>query len=111
MALADRRLAGGCGVSGLRREGLVSFGATIAEKLPDPPDFFNHFEIEVGNHHFVLVATALGDDLAARVAEVTLAVELTDVPRLLPAHTIHPPHDIAIRDPIPALLQFPHIFG
>ena len=64
-------------------ERLVRLGPAVAEELPGVAHFADLVEVEVGDDELVLVARRLGDDLAARVAEVALAVELADVPRLL----------------------------
>src|SRR6202795_1857604 len=63
------------GSPGLRRQRLVGLGAAGAEKLPDLPFFPNHGEVEVGGQGLVFITARLRDDLAARIAEITLAVK------------------------------------
>src|SRR5579864_3565950 len=72
----------GQGPSRLLRQRFVGFGAAVAEELPGLSNFSNHFEVEIGYQDFVFVAAGLGDDLAAGIAEIALAVKLADVPRL-----------------------------
>ena len=57
LAAASRLLASdriplsvsGQGSSCLGRQGIVGFGAAVAEKLPDLPYFRNHVEVEIGD--------------------------------------------------------------
>src|SRR5467141_1601712 len=100
----------GRGLPGLRRQGAVGFRTAVAIKLPDLPHFLDHVEIEIGDQHFVFVAASLGEDLAARIAEVTLAVKLTDIPRLFPSHAIDRAYKVAVRRGVGGLLEFPQIF-
>src|SRR5258708_37038763 len=97
-------------MSGLRRQGAVGFRTPVAIKLPDPPYFLDHVEIEIGDQHFVFVAAGLGEDLAARIAEITLAVKLADVPRFFPSHAIDRTDERAVRRGVCGLLEFPQIF-
>ena len=53
---------------------------------------------------------AVGEDLAARIAEVALAVELADPPRLFPAGAIDRADEIAVGDGVGRLLQLPEVF-
>src|SRR5215472_13598684 len=57
-------------------QGPITFWPSIAEKLPGVAHLCNHIEVEIGHHDFVLVAAGLSDDLAARRAEIALAVKL-----------------------------------
>src|ERR1700722_11010793 len=97
--------------SSLLGQGLISFGAAVAEKLPGLPHFRNHVEIKIGSQYLVFITAGLSENLAARIAEVTLAVKLADVPRLFRTHTIDCTHEIAIGYRVRGLLQFPQIFG
>ena len=56
-------------------------------ELPDVAHLANLVEVELGGDQLRLVARRLRHELPARVAEVTLAVELADVPRLLRSPT------------------------
>src|SRR5438094_4247080 len=75
----------------------VGLRSAIAEELPHPPDFSDHVEIEIGDHHFVFVPACLGNDFPARIAEVAFAIKFTDVPGLLFANPIDRADKIAIR--------------
>src|SRR5262245_46938495 len=56
------------------------------------------------------VAGSGGQDLAARVAEVPLPVELADGPRVFPTGTVDGPHEIAVGDGVCGLFQLPKVF-
>src|SRR5713101_255968 len=81
---------------GLCRQRAVGFRTPVAIKLPDLPYFLDHIEIEVGDQHFVFVAAGLGEDLAAWIAEVTLAAKLSNVPRLFPSHAIDRAYEVSV---------------
>src|SRR5947209_15790853 len=87
----------------------VGLRSAIAEELPHPPDFSDHVEIEIGDHHFVFVPACLGNDFPARIAEVAFAIKFTDVPGLLFANPIDRADKIAIRHRMRGLLQLPEI--
>ena len=70
----------------------------------------NHVQIKVGDHRFVLIAAGLRDDLAARIAEIALAVKFADAPRLLRAYAVDGADEIAIRYCMRRLLELPQIF-
>src|ERR1700682_709496 len=93
----NRLLVRGRRLPRLRRQRAVGFRTPVAIKLPDLPYFLDHVEIEIGDQHFVFIAAGLGEDLAARIAEVTLSVKLSDVPRLFPTNTIDRTHEVSIR--------------
>src|SRR5262252_7945830 len=89
----DSRLRGNDGTRRLRQtlgtsDAGVGLGAAVAEELPGVADVGDEVEVEVRDEHFVFVARGLGDDLAARVAEIGLTVELADVPRGFCANAI-----------------------
>ena len=98
---------------GVRARGqrLVRVGAAIAEELPGFANLGDRIQIQIGGEHFILVARGLRDDLAARVAEVTGAVELADIPGLFPAHAIDRSNEIAVSGGVRGLLQLPEIFA
>ena len=60
---------------------LIGLGPAVTEELPDVAHFLDHVEIQLSHDQFVLITTSFLDDLSTRVTEVTLPVELTDVPR------------------------------
>src|ERR1700688_4417839 len=100
----------GRSLSSLRRERPIAFGAAIAEELPNFADFRNHVQVEIGHDYFIFVPTGLRDNFAARIAEVALAVELSDAPRLFDADAIHGADKIAVGDGVRRLLELPQIF-
>ena len=53
----------------------------------------------------------LGDELAARVAEVALAVELADPPRLFPAGPVDRADEVLVRHGVGRLLELPQILA
>src|SRR6266481_2986431 len=66
----------------------IAVWTAVAEELPGITHLSNHVEVQIGDHNFVFAAAGLGDDLAAWIAEIALAIELTDIPRRLFAHTV-----------------------
>jgi hypothetical protein len=88
----------------------VGLWTPIPEKLPDIPHFANLIEIQLGGDELVAISRRLRDYLPARIAEVTLAIELTDIPRSLGPDAIDGTDEVAIRDGVRRLLEFPEIF-
>src|SRR5262249_24771597 len=93
-----------------RRDRTVRLGPAIAVELPEVTDLADHVEVEVADDDVVGVAGGGGQDLAARVAEVALPVELADAPRIFPAGTVDGPHEIAVGDGVCGLFQLPKVF-
>src|SRR4051794_29420807 len=71
-----------------RRDRPISLRPAVAIELPRIPDFANEVEVEVGDDDVVDITRPFRQDLAARVAEITLAVEFADAPRLFPTRTV-----------------------
>src|SRR5438105_11858362 len=68
---------------------VIAFRPTVAEELPDVAHVANQIQIHIGDHDVVRVALRRRrEELAARVAEIALAVKLADPPRLLEAGTV-----------------------
>src|ERR1041385_6586947 len=88
----------------------VALGPAIAEELPGVTDLANHVQIQISDHQRVLVSRSLGDNLPARIAKVTLAIEFADVPRQLMADAINRPDKISVGDRMRGLFQLPEIF-
>src|SRR5205814_538915 len=82
----------------LRRQWFIRLRPSITEELPGTADFRDHVEVEIGNNHFVFIATSLRNDLAARIAEVALAVEFADTPGFLSADAVDGADEISVRD-------------
>src|SRR6266496_4909504 len=91
----DTLLIRGGSLSRLRRQWAIRLGPAVAVELPHPPHFLNHVEIEIGDEHFIFAAAGLRKDLAARIAEVALAVKFSDLPRLLCPDAIDGAHEIS----------------
>ena len=106
-ASLSRRSLLRCFLPGLRRQRSVGFRTPVAIELPDPSYFLNHVEIEIGDQHLIFVPAGLGDDLAARIAEVALAVKLADIPWRFPAHTINRTDEVSVGGGVRRLLEFP----
>src|SRR5215813_4697889 len=87
----------------------VTVRAAIAEELPRISHFANHVEIQIGHDQRILISRRLRNDLSARVAEITLAIKLADVPGLLVPDAIDRTDEIAVRDRMRRLLQLPQI--
>src|ERR1700674_2487030 len=100
----------GRSLSRLRCNRAVAFRSAIAEELPDLADFRDHVQIEIRYDHFVFVTAGLGDNFSAWIAEVALAVELTNVPRFFNAHAVDGADKITVGHGMRGLLQFPQVF-
>src|ERR1035441_7568113 len=87
-------------------QGLIHVGAAVAEELPGFADFGNHIEVEVGGEDFVFVARRLGEDAAARIAEVARAVEFADVPGGFGAHAVDGADEITVGDGVAGCSSF-----
>src|SRR6516225_2032251 len=85
----------------------VSLRAPIPIKLPGGTYFFDRLQIQISYQNLVLVTAGLSDDLAARVAEVTLSVKLSGIPGPLVTHAINGANKIAISDRVRRLLKLP----
>src|SRR5207245_10729044 len=82
----------------------VRLWSPVSVELPYVTHFQDLVEVEVGHHDLILVPRGLCDALAARIAEVALAVELADVPRLLMADPIDGPDEVAVGHGVGGLL-------
>src|SRR5262249_37606950 len=97
-----RRAATGAGIGGIPGGGsrlgqrAVRLRPAVAVELPDVPHLADQVEVEVGQHDVVGVALADGQHLAPWVAEVALAVELADPPRLLVPRPVDRPHEVGV---------------
>ena len=89
----------------------VGFRAAVAEELPGITNLLNIIEIQFRDEQFILVAAGLLDDFAARIAEITLAVEFADLPRSFGADAVDGGNEILIGDGVGRLLQLPKVFG
>src|SRR5207249_4477822 len=72
--------------------------------------FLNFIQIQIRNDDFLFIARALRNDLAARRAEITLAIELTDVPRMLASNAVDRADEVTIRHRMGRLLELPEVF-
>src|SRR5439155_8895009 len=96
--------------SGLR-ERAVTLRPAVAEELPDITHFADQVHVQIGDHNVVLVALADRQHLATRIAEVALAVEFADAPRLLDPRPVDRAHVILVGHRVGGLLQLPQILG
>src|SRR5436309_9106346 len=83
----------------------------VAVELPRVPHFADLVEVELGGDKGVFVALRGGEELAARIAEVALPVELADVPRRFEADAIDGADEVAVRDGVGRLLELPEVLG
>jgi len=74
----------------------ISFRPPISIKLPSRSNVANLIQVQVGYHNFIFVSRTLNNDLATRVAEVTLAIKLTDIPRFFDSHSIDCSHEVPV---------------
>src|SRR3954452_20802363 len=90
---------------------VVRLRTAVAIELPGVADFADLVHVEVGDDEGVLIARRDGEHLAARIAEVALAIKLADVPRRFVADAVDRADEIAVRDGVRRLLELPEIFG
>src|SRR5439155_22719668 len=75
----------------------VRFRPAVSKELPNITAFLNFIQIQIRSDDFLFIARALRNDLAARRAEITLAIELTDVPRMLASNAVDRADEVTIR--------------
>ena len=63
---------------------LIRVRPPVAEELPGLAHFLDLIEVQIGHQHFIFFARGLGDDLAARIAEIAGAVKLRRCSTALP---------------------------
>src|SRR5688572_25917377 len=88
-------------------DALVTLGPAVAIKLPDVAHFLNLIQVEVCDHDFILVAAPHRNDLAARIAEVTGAIELANGPGFFETNAIDRAHEVLIGNRVGGLLELP----
>src|SRR5260370_11031681 len=93
------------------RDFTIGFRAAVTVKLPGITDFLNFIEIQLRDEQFIFIAAGLLNDFPARVAEIALAVEFADLPRMLGADAVDGRNEISISNRVRWLLEFPKIFG
>src|SRR5688572_3774216 len=93
------------------RQRAVGLRPAVAEELPGVADLADHVEIHVVDDELVLVAAGDLLDLAARVDEIALAVEFTDVPGRFLADAVDGADIDAVGDGGGRLLQLPEILA
>src|SRR5205085_4766601 len=71
------RIRRGMGSWQLPHHVVVGLGPAVAEELPGPPHLLDHVEIHFGDDELILVFAALGQEVAARVDEITRSEEHT----------------------------------
>src|SRR5690242_8283118 len=97
MPLTSTCLIRGCCLPALCRQWSIRLRPSIAEELPDFSHFLDHLEIQICDNNFIFVAACLRDDLASRIAKITLPVELSDIPWFLGSNPIDRANKISIR--------------
>src|SRR5258705_10416146 len=95
----------------IRHKLTITIRAPVAEELPGVAHFADQIQIKIGNDDRVFVARRLGNDLAARIAKVALAIKFADVPGHLVTDAIDRAHKVTVRDRMCRLFQLPKIFG
>src|SRR5258706_2960729 len=80
-----------------RADRAVTFRPAVTEELPQLAHLAHHFQVQVRDDQLILVAASLRDDLAARIDEITRAVEFADIPGHFVAETIDLAHLISVR--------------
>src|SRR5258708_28739755 len=93
------------------RQTRVGLRSAVAIELPEVANFAHHVPVHVGDQQFVLVLARLGDDLAARVDEISRAIEPADAPRLLRADAVDRADITAVGHGGCRLLELPQILA
>src|ERR1700719_4544397 len=105
-----RASVGGCGMSRLRGDRTVTFRSSVAKELPNLAHFRDHLQIKIRYNYFVFVPTGLRDDLSPWIAEVTLAVKLSNAPWLFDSDPINGADEVSVGHGVGWLFEFPQIF-
>ena len=89
----------------------IGLRPAVPEELPSVAHLADHVQVHLVDDQLVLVAAGDLLDLAARIDEIALAVELADVPRRLGADPVDGADVDAVGDRARRLLELPQIFG
>src|SRR4051794_5474186 len=90
---------------------VVGVRPAITEELPRLADLGDLVEVHVADHQLLVMGRPeVADELAARVAEVALAVEVVVADLGLDADTIDRPDEVAVRDGMRHLFDAPEVF-
>src|SRR5262249_39681637 len=92
-------------------ESAIGLRPPVTVELPGVAHFADLLQVELRGDQRVFVALGLGHELAARVAEVALSVELADVPRRLVADAVDGADEVAVGHGVRRLLELPEVFG
>src|SRR5262245_57337076 len=88
----------------------VRVGSAVAVELPRLADFLNQIQVHLADEQLFLVCVAnVADELAARVDEVRLPVEVVIAEVLLDAHSVDRPDVVAVRNRVRDLLDAPEV--
>src|SRR4051812_36892327 len=87
----------------------VRLRPAVSIELPDVSDLSNLVEVQVGDDQLVAIARPLREKLSPRIAEITLPIELADIPRLFVADAIDRPDEERIRHGVSRLLELPEV--
>ena len=79
-----------------RGDRAVGFRAAVPVELPGVAHLADEVHVDVGDDDVVPVAAGFGDNLAAGVAEVALAVEFADAPGLFPPRAVDGADPVAV---------------
>ena len=93
----------------LTHDFVVRLWSTIAIELPNISHLLNDAEVKVSDEQLIVIFACLRDGFAARIHEVTRAIELADVPRRFSADTIDATHVVAVGNCMRRLLDLPQI--
>src|SRR5262249_51413910 len=86
--------------------------SSIPVELPGLADLGDHVEIHVADDQLLVVRRAdRADELAARVAEVALAVEVVVADLLFDPDPVDGPDEVAVGAGVADLLDAPQVFG
>src|SRR5215813_8481403 len=89
----------------------ISLWSPVAEELPRIANLADYVQIQIGHDQSVFIARRLGDDLATRIAEITLAVKFADVPGRFVADAVDCGDEITVGHGVRGLFELPEVFG
>src|SRR5689334_11518563 len=94
------------------REVLIRVRSAVPEELPRVADFLDLVEVEVADAKpLVMGRSDPADELATRIDEVALPVEIVVAELRLDAHAVDRPDEVAVGDGMARLLDAPQVLG
>ena len=87
----------------------VHLRPAVTEELPPVPDLTDHLQVQVRDHHLVLVLAAFDQYFTAGVDEIAGSVEPPEFPGFLQADAVVGANEHTIGHGLGRLLKFPQV--